>query len=48
MKIYLATQIKPDTTQLPTLLKRERVRILLAYFHRAGGKLNKDWRKFLE
>lgn len=48
MKIYFATQIKPDTTQLPTLLKREGVKMLLAYFHAAGGKLGKQWRKLLK
>ena len=48
MKIYLATQTKPDTTQLSTLCKRERVKILLAFYHTAGGKLGVEWRKFIK
>ena len=46
MKIYLATQLKPDTTQWKTLENmRERegnIKVLLAFYHIAGGILNSE------
>ena len=47
MKIYLAFQLKPDTTQWVTLRRmqeRERVdmKTLLPFYHKAGGILTHE------
>jgi len=55
MKIYLASQLIPDKTQWKTLLKlakrereRERIKILLSFFHHAGGFLNQKTFKLIK
>ena len=47
MKIYLAFQLMPDTTQWKTLRKmqeKERINIktLLPFYHKAGGTLTHE------